>query len=47
MKWPYDLIDWEWDVMRNGGNIQDAVKYALSQGVKPFVWYNSVSYTHL
>ena len=41
MKWPYDLIDWEWDVMRNGGNIQDAVKYALSQGVKPLVWYNS------
>mgnify|MGYP000252677478 CR=1 FL=1 len=41
MKWSYDLIDWEWDVMRNGGNIQDAVKYSLSQGVKPLVWYNS------
>lgn len=41
MKWPYDLIDWEWDVMGNGGNIQDAVKYALDKGVKPLLWYNS------
>lgn len=41
MKWPYDLIDWEWDEMGNGGNLQDAVKYALEQGVKPLLWYNS------
>ncbi len=41
MKWPYDLIDWEWDVMENGGNIQDAVKYALEKGIKPLLWYNS------
>lgn len=41
MKWPYDLIDWEWDVMANGGNLQDAVKYALERGVKPLLWYNS------
>lgn len=26
MKWPYNLIDWEWDEMGNGGNLQDAVK---------------------
>ncbi len=41
MKWPYDLIDWEWDVMGNGGTMQDAVKYAHSKGVKPLLWYNS------
>ncbi|MCF0198792.1 MAG: glycoside hydrolase family 97 catalytic domain-containing protein [Bacteroidaceae bacterium] len=38
---PYVLIDWEWEVMSNGGNVQDAVRYALSQGVKPLLWYNS------
>ena len=41
MHWPYVLIDWEWDVMCNGGNIIDAVKYANSRGIKPLMWYNS------
>lgn len=41
MKWPYNLIDWEWDEMENGGNLQDVVKYALQQGIKPLLWYNS------
>ncbi|MBN2029642.1 glycoside hydrolase family 97 catalytic domain-containing protein [bacterium] len=41
MNWPYVLIDWEWDVMGNGGNIIDAVKYARSKGIKPLMWYNS------
>lgn len=41
MKWPYNLIDWEWDEMGNGGNLQDAVKYTLEQGIKPLLWYNS------
>lgn len=41
MKWPYVLIDWEWDVMTNGGNIIDAVNYAKSKGIKPMIWYNS------
>lgn len=41
MNWPYDLIDWEWDEMGNGGNLQDAVKYALDKGIKPLIWYNS------
>lgn len=27
--------------MTNGGNLEDAVKYALSKGVKPLLWYNS------
>ncbi len=41
MGWPYDLIDWQWDVMSNGGNVEDAVKYTLDKGVKPMLWYNS------
>lgn len=41
MDWPYTLFDWEWDAMGNGGNMEDAAKYALSKGVKPLIWYNS------
>ncbi|RVT79880.1 glycoside hydrolase family 97 protein [Flavobacterium sufflavum] len=41
MKWPYTLIDWEWDVMSNGGNLVDAVNYAKSKGIKTLMWYNS------
>ena len=41
MGWPYTLLDWEWDQMANGGNLEDAVKYILSKGVKPLMWYNS------
>jgi alpha-glucosidase len=41
MGWPYTLLDWEWDQMSNGGNLDDAVKYILSKGVKPLLWYNS------
>lgn len=41
MNWPYDLIDWEWDEMGNGGTLEDAVKYALGKGIKPLLWYNS------
>lgn len=41
MDWPYTLLDWEWDQMGNGGNLEDAVKYILSKGVKPLLWYNS------
>jgi len=41
MGWPYTLLDWEWDQMGNGGNLEDAVKYILSKGVKPLMWYNS------
>lgn len=41
MQWPYNLIDWEWDVMANGGNMEDAIAYARSKGVKPLLWYNS------
>lgn len=41
MHWPYNLIDAEWDNMTNGGNIDDAIAYATSKGVKTNVWYNS------
>lgn len=41
MGWSYDLIDWKWDGMGNGGNIEDAIKYAQGKGVKPMLWYNS------
>src|SRR5690606_17007334 len=27
MGWPYTLLDWEWDQMENGGNLEDALKY--------------------
>ena len=41
MHWPYNLIDWEWDEMANGGNIDDALEYAARKGVKANLWYNS------
>lgn len=41
MGWPYTLIDWEWDEMTGGGNIDDAVAYARGKGVRANLWYNS------
>lgn len=41
LKLPYVLIDAEWDTMKGGKSIEDAVKYALSKDVKPIIWYNS------
>jgi hypothetical protein len=38
---PYVLIDWEWDVMENGGTIHNAIAKAAAVGVRPLVWYNS------
>jgi len=38
---PYVLIDAEWDEMKDGKTIEDAVGYAKSKGVKPLIWYNS------
>lgn len=38
---PYVLIDWEWEDMSNGGNLEDAVRYARNNNVKPLLWYNS------
>ena len=46
LRLPYVLIDAEWDQMdqlpsNEGKTIEDAVAYALQQGVKPMIWYNS------
>lgn len=41
MKWPYSLIDAEWDEMTNGGHIDDVITHSLEKGVKPMIWYNS------
>ena len=41
MSWTYNLIDWKWDKMSNGGDINDAIKYAAQKGVKLMLWYNS------
>lgn len=38
---PYVLIDWEWDIMNNGGTIEDALQYAAERGVRVLLWYNS------
>ncbi len=38
---PYVLIDAEWDEMKDGKTIEDAVAYARSQGIRPLIWYNS------
>ena len=38
---PYMLIDAEWDTMKDGYTIEDAVNYAKSKGIKPLIWYNS------
>lgn len=38
---PYVLIDAEWDTMKDGKTIEDAVAYALKKGIKPMIWYNS------
>lgn len=41
LKLPYVLIDAEWDEMKDGKTIEDAVKYAVDKGIKPMIWYNS------
>lgn len=41
MKWPYHLVDAEWDEMGNGGSLPEAVQYAKERGVKSLIWYNS------
>ena len=41
MGWEYVLFDWEWEQMRNGGGVEDAVRYATSKKIKPMLWYHS------
>ena len=41
LRLPYVLIDAEWDEMKDGKSVEDAVRYANEKGVKPMIWYNS------
>ncbi|MAW94800.1 MULTISPECIES: glycoside hydrolase family 97 protein [unclassified Leeuwenhoekiella] len=41
MGWRYTLLDWEWDAMGNGGDLEDALDYIHDIGVTPLIWYNS------
>ncbi len=41
LKLPYVLIDAEWDEMKDGKTVEDAVAYAVEKGVRPMIWYNS------
>lgn len=41
LKLPYVLIDAEWDEMKNGKTIEDAINYAKINNIKPLIWYNS------
>ena len=41
LKLPYVLIDAEWDEMKDGKTIEDAVKYAVDKNIKPLIWYSS------
>ncbi|MBQ9640740.1 MAG: glycoside hydrolase family 97 protein [Bacteroidaceae bacterium] len=38
---PYVLIDAEWDEMKDGKRIEEAIDYAKAKGVRPLIWYNS------
>lgn len=38
---PYVLIDAEWDEMKDGKTIEDAVRYAVQHKIDPIIWYNS------
>ena len=41
LKLPYVLIDAEWDEMKDGKKVEDAIKYACDNSVEPIIWYNS------
>lgn len=43
LKWEYVLFDAGWPLMKkeDGGNMEDAVKYAEDNGVGPWLWYAS------
>jgi hypothetical protein len=41
MGWEYSLVDANWDIMEDGGSIEDLVQYANTQKVLLTLWYNS------
>ncbi|MDD4032320.1 MAG: glycoside hydrolase family 97 catalytic domain-containing protein [Bacteroidales bacterium] len=40
MKWPYSLVDANWNIMK-GGTLEQLVEYAAKKGVGLLLWYNS------
>jgi alpha-glucosidase len=38
---PYFLVDADWNLMGNGGDINDLISYANTKNVKLWLWYNS------
>lgn len=41
MGWEYSLVDANWDIMTDGGKIEDLVKYANEKQIGLSLWYNS------
>lgn len=41
MGWEYFLVDANWDLMKNGGDVKKLCDYAKSKGVGIIFWYNS------
>ena len=41
MSWEYMLIDAGWPTMKDGGTMEDVVKYANNSGVGVWLWYDS------
>ena len=43
LRLPYVLIEAEWDEMKDGKTIEDALSYAREKGVRSMIWYNSTT----
>lgn len=41
MSWEYSLVDANWNMMQDGGDIQDLSRYAAKKNVALTLWYNS------
>jgi alpha-glucosidase len=41
MKWEYSLVDANWNIMQNGGNVEELLDYAKQRNVGLTLWYNS------
>ena len=41
MKWEYSLVDANWNILQDGGNIQDLIDHAKQKKVDLTFWYNS------
>ncbi len=41
MGWEYSLIDANWDLMKDGGDIANLVRYAAQKNIGLSLWYNS------